>query len=493
MRITFIYPDFESLGLGYLMSVCRQAGHEVEYIHYRAEDPYFDTKNKRLSFASVARAVADTRPELLAFSCVTDNYRYQLHVAAEAKRLLPEVPTVFGGVHPTAVPERVLRRPEVDAVAIGEAEISLLEFLKRCTGRGGRVSLPARPVKGLVFKKSGKRLGRFEEGPLVMDLDSLPFPFKAPVVAALKDTGTFYSIITSRGCPFKCSYCFNSYCMHGRGGLSLRQRSVDNVIRELVWAKARFPVKYFLFTDDCFTTNTRWLTEFCRRYRQELGLPFWCLTHPLYLNRDKIKLLKRAGCNSITIGVQSLSEEINTRILNRQSDRLKIAEAIKAFKEHGIMVQVDHILGIPDDSLELEEEAVRFYSENKPDILSVFWLTYYPKVAILDIARKKGLLTARDIDRLEEGLKITPGNFHLGGSIRESKKYYGISFLLNYIPLFPRFLIRFLVQTRLYQKLRVRNFYLAVALPRFLTSVKNKRDIIGRSNIIRFMDKWLPF
>jgi radical SAM superfamily enzyme YgiQ (UPF0313 family) len=222
-------------------------------------------------------------------------------------------------------------------------------------------------------------------------------------------------------------------------------------------------------------------------------LPFWCLTHPLYLNRDKIKTLKLAGCNSITIGVQSLSEEINARILNRQSDRNKIAEDIQGFKDHGILVQVDHILGIPDDSLEVEEEAVRFYSENKPDILSVFWLTYYPKVAILDIALDKGPLTAEDINRLEEGLKVTPGNFHLGGSLRDSRDYYAISFLLNYVPLLPRFLIRLLIKTRLYRGLRVRNFYLAVALPRVLISLKNKRDIIGRNNLVRFINKWLPF
>ena len=493
MRITFVYPDFESLGVGYLMSVCRKAGHDVEYVHYHAEDPYFDTKNRHLSFAAVAQAVTSTKPQVVAFSCVTDNYRYQLQLAARIKGLLPEARTIFGGVHPTAVPQRVLRRPEVDAVAIGEAEISLLGFLKKCSVQAGRLRLPSKPVKGIVFKRSGKTVGRFEEGPMVEDLDSLPFPYKDPLVAVFGEAGVFYSIITSRGCPFKCSYCFNSYCMHGRGGLSLRQRSVDNVIKELLWARSRFAVKYFLFTDDCFTTNTRWLAEFCRRYRQELGLPFWCLTHPLYLNRDKIKMLKLAGCNSITIGVQSLSQEINTGILHRQSDRKKIAEDIRMLKESGILVQVDHILGIPDDSLELEEEAVRFYSQNKPDILSVFWLTYYPKVAIIDIARDRGLLTDADIERLEEGFKINPGNFHLGGSVRESREYYGISLLLNYVPLLPGFLIRFLVRTRLYRRLGIKNFYLAVALPRFLIGVKNKRDIVGRSNIIRFLHKWLPF
>jgi anaerobic magnesium-protoporphyrin IX monomethyl ester cyclase len=493
LRITFVYPDFESLGLGYLMSVCRTAGHEVEFIPYSAEDPYFDTKNKHLSFSAVAQAIIDTRPQVVAFSSVTDNYRYQLQVASRVKDLLPGAMKVFGGVHPTAVPERVIRRPEVDAVAIGEAEISFPAFLRACSVSAGRVRPPSRAVRGFVFKKGRTLVGRFEEGPIVSDLDSLPFPSKDAVVAAMKDTGSFYSIMTSRGCPFKCSYCFNSYCMHGRGGRSLRQRSVDNVLKELAWAQSRFDVKYVMFIDDCFTTNTRWLTEFCPRYRSEVGLPFWCLTHPLYLNGEKIKTLKLAGCNSITIGVQSLSEEINARILNRQSDRKKIAEDIRGFKDHGILVQVDHILGIPEDSLDVEEEAVRFYSEHKPDILSVFWLTYYPKVAILDTALDKGILTARDIDRLEEGLKVTPGNFHLGGSLRDSRKYYAISFLLNYVPLLPRFLIRLLVKTRLYRGLVIRNFYLAVALPRVLISLKNKRDIIGRSNLVRFINKWLPF
>ena len=239
--------------------------------------------------------------------------------------------------------------------------------------------------------------------------------------------------------------------------------------------------------------NASWLADFCERYKKEVGLPFWCLTHPLYLNWEKIKLLKRAGCNSITIGVQSLSQEINQRILQRQSDRLKIAEDIKAFKRCGILVQVDHILGIPEDSLPLEEEAILYYAENKPDILSVFWLTYYPKVAMLDIAKERGILTDGDIERLEEGFKITPGNFHLGGSVRDSKDYYSVSLLLNYVPLLPKFLIRFLVKSHLYRMFRVKNFYLAVALPRFLISLINKRDIIGRSNIVRFINTVFHF
>jgi anaerobic magnesium-protoporphyrin IX monomethyl ester cyclase len=493
LQVTFAYPDFESLGLGYLMSACQRAGHSVGFVPYAAEDPYFDTHNRGLSYTAVARAVVATEPQVAAFSCVTDNYRHQLQVAAEVKRLRPGTVTVFGGVHPTSVSERVIARPEVDAVAIGEAELSFPDFLGRCTLRGDRVGLPARAVPGFMFKKSGRVVGRCQEGPLVKDLDSLPFPFKDPFVAAWKDGGTFYMVITSRGCPFKCSYCFNSYCLHGRGGLSLRQRSVDNVIQELVWAKNKYGVKYFLFLDDCFTTNKAWLAEFCRRYPGEVGRPFWCLTHPLYLNRDKVRMLKLAGCNSITIGVQSLSEEINTRILHRQSDRRKIAEDIGLLKEAGIMVQVDHILGIPEDSLALEEEAALFYSRHKPDILSIFWLTYYPKVAIIDIARDKGLLSDRDIERLEEGFKITPGNFHLGGSVKESKDYFGISLLLNYTPLLPGWLIRFLVRSGLYRRLSLRNFYLAVALPRVLISLKNKRDIIGRSNLVRFLNKWLPF
>jgi radical SAM superfamily enzyme YgiQ (UPF0313 family) len=439
----------------------------------------------------VAREIVATEPDVAAFSCVTDNYRHQIQVAAEVKRLRPGILTVFGGVHPTAVPGRVLHRPEVDAVALGEAEISFPQFLAACRRTGSGLGLPTDAVTGFVFRHDGRIVGDFQEGSRVSNLDQLPFPCKAPFVAALPDTGTYYFIMTSRGCPFQCAYCHNSTRHEGSGAKRVWQRSVDNVLAELSWAKDNFPVRYVLFVDDCFTTHGRFLTDFCPRYRQEIGLPFWCLTHPLYLTADKVRLLRDAGCNSITIGVQSLTPEINRDIINRQSDQARIAEQIRLLRQAGILVQVDHILGLPGDTVEREEKSALFYADHRPDILSVFWLTYYPRVAILETAKAHGLITDADIEQLEEGEKIAPGNFHLGGSLRDAAPYYAISFLMNYIPLLPRALTRFLVRTRIYRWFRITNFYLALALPRFFISLVNPRYIVGRSNIRRLVDRIL--
>ncbi len=77
-----------------------------------------------------------------------------------------------------------------------------------------------------------------------------------------------YGIMTSRGCPYNCSYCFNSFMHKSRGNNPVRQRSVDNVISELVLAKARYPLKYITFYDDCFVRDADWTEEFCRRYKK---------------------------------------------------------------------------------------------------------------------------------------------------------------------------------------------------------------------------------
>jgi anaerobic magnesium-protoporphyrin IX monomethyl ester cyclase len=490
-RITFLYPDFESLGVGYLMSVCRHNGYEVDFVYYQVEDPYIYKTKKNINYEKIAIKTAATKPHIVAFSCVTDNYQYQLQCARAIKKIMPDVITIFGGIHPTSVPERVIKNHEVDCVAVGEAEISFLQFLKEGDHRDGKFILPDKSIKGMVFKKEGKLIGKYEEGDLVEDLDSIPFPYKKPFFSALKDSSLFYYISTNRGCPYTCSYCFNSYFLTLRERNILRQRSVENVIEELLWAKSQSPLKYILFLDDCFTTNSKWLAEFCDRYKKVIQLPFWCLAHPLALGRDKIEVLREAGCNSITVGVQSLSQDINKRILNRKSNNNKIARVINDLKDVGIMVQVDHILGIPDDSLQIEEESALFYGENKPNIMSVFWLTYYPKVPIIDTAKEKGILTDEDVEKIEEGEKIAEGNFHLVGSVKDPRAYFAIALILNYLPMLPKFLINFLIKSKIYRILKIKNYYISVALPRFLLSLINKKDIIGRSIILRFFDKIL--
>ncbi|MBU5635193.1 cobalamin-dependent protein [Geomonas sp. Red69] len=487
-RITFVYPDFESLGVEYLMAVCSEAGHEVHLVYYEAEDAYLG-KRKSPAYDEIADRICQTHPAVVAFSCVTDNYQHQLQCSIALKRKSADVCTIFGGIHPTAVPEKTLCNDAIDAVAVGEAEHALLEFLEACASNGG-FSLPDAPVAGFMFKKNGFVIGTPAEGKLA-DLDRLPFPKKEPFLSILKDACHEYRIMTSRGCPYRCSYCFNSQIVDLRGKNSIRRRSVDNVIAELAWAKERFSTGRILFVDDSFTTSKSWLSEFCDRYRREISLPFACIANPHYVDQEIAHMLAAAGCINVQLGVQSLSETLCAQTLERKSSNARIAEAIEHLKRNRIMVQVDHMLGIPGDTVAIQEDNARFYNRYRPDLISIFWLTYYPRTTIVELARKKGAITEKEIESIEEGVRLTTESYLTGGSLKDPAPYYSVAFLLNWMPLLPRWSVTLLLNSRLYRLFKVRSYYLSTALPRVIGSLLNKRDFRGRSHLIRFVQKTL--
>ncbi|MEK7398524.1 MAG: cobalamin-dependent protein, partial [Candidatus Poribacteria bacterium] len=314
-RITFVYPDFESLGVEYLMAACADAGHDVKFVYYEAEDMYLGKARSKPPYEQIADDICHTEPDIVAFSCVTDNYQHQLQCSRALKKQQKHIVTIFGGVHPTAVPEKTLLDGSVDAVAIGEAEHSLVDLLNT-SEVSGTFSLPDDPIRGVIFKKYGATIGVPVEGKLA-DLDSVPFPYKQPFLSVLKDSIHEYRIMTSRGCPYHCSYCFNSYMRRLRGSKAIRRRSVDNVIAELLWAKKEFAVKRIMFVDDSFTTSKTWVIAFCVKYKAEIGLPFACIANPNYIDEETTGVLSSAGCVNVQLGIQSLSESICAQVLDR--------------------------------------------------------------------------------------------------------------------------------------------------------------------------------
>jgi anaerobic magnesium-protoporphyrin IX monomethyl ester cyclase len=487
IKITFVYPDYESLAVEYLMSVCRQDGQEVDLVFYTTGDPYVGLKKREVFFKEVATRIANTKPQVAAFSCVTDNYQDQLGCAKALKEIAPGVLVVFGGVHPTAVPEMVLKEAAVDCIAIGEAERSFSAFLGQC--RFDKVVyLPEQPVAGIVFKVNGMLVGDLKEGELP-DLNALPFPYKKPFHTHFKLFSRAYDIMSSRGCPYSCSYCFNSHMRLLRGKSLLRRRTVDNVIAELLHARNEHNFKYVIFNDDCFTASDAWLEEFCERYRKEVRRPFACLAIPQYLNQKKVDQLRAAGCYHVEIGVQSLDQGLCKSILQRNVDAHKIVECIAMLKKAGILVQVDHMIGYPDDVPKVEEAAALFYNEHRPHVVSVFWLTYYPKTAIIDIARNRGVLHDGDIEKINQGVPISNGAVHTGGSVKDPRPYYGLAMLMHWIPLLPKGFVRFLVRRKLYRKLSFNNTFMAVLVPRFFLAIFHRKNFMDRGVILRMIDK----
>ena len=207
MKIVFIYPTFESLGIEYLSAVLKRAGHEVQLIL----DPcLFNDKsvfNGILSnyfdcFDSNIKRVIKSKPDVLCFSVCTDTYKWAAKYAKQLKKYL-QIPIVFGGVHPSVCPEEVLQNNWVDYVVQGEGEEALLELVNVLAN--GKIPIG---VANVWSKQSGQ-IVRPDIRPLIQDLDKLPFPDKSLYDKVRTDFSNGYRILASRGCLFECSYCYN--------------------------------------------------------------------------------------------------------------------------------------------------------------------------------------------------------------------------------------------------------------------------------------------
>ena len=410
INVTFVYPDHESLGIQILMSLVKQHGHAAQLVLYNTGDNFhsdpiknpgdllsriFEEKTpEEVRHREIAEKIIQTKPDLVAFSCVTDNFEHQLRIARACKQIHPATPTILGGIHVTSLPEHVIQCSEVDVVAIGESDISFIEFLTEGS-RNGSFSLPEKSIKGIVFKKNGQLVGDFFEGDLI-DLDALPFPDKSlwrdhPGLEYMK---TDYKTMSSRGCPYHCSYCCNDMIHALRGKSLIRRRSVANVIEELCYAKNNNrDLCSVHFWDDCFTSDKQWLKNFAVEYKAKIALPFQCLAIPQTCDPETVNILADMGCVGVQLGVQSLSPSLNKNILFRSFDFDKITAGIQAFQNAGIKVFADQILGIPEDTIRDQEKAVLFYNKIRPFRIHALWLTFYPKTKITSLALEKNLLT----------------------------------------------------------------------------------------------------
>ena len=401
MRVLFYSRGFEQVGVEYLSSVLKQAGHEVELLF----DPGFDDNsyvrlpvlrslNRRDRLVSKAKAFA---PDLIGFSCLTNLYPYVSQMAAVLKEATG-ARTVVGGPHPSALPDFVLDNEHVDMVCVGEAEEALLELVTRMES-----GEDYHDTRNFWFKRNGE-IVRNPVRPLHANLDDLPLPDKDLYHRA----GVFrhsLMVITSRGCPFNCNYCTHSFqrALYREHGYPIRRQSVDKVIGELRQYKEKYDARYFFFEDDDFASNLRWLTEFSERYRREIGVPFYCLTNPAQTTENKLRLLKDAGCHELFMGIDSGSERIRRDRLNRKFTNEELIADARRIRDAGILLRCTAMFAIPDETAEDMMETVDLVTRIRPDLISTYTFYPYPKTRLFDYALEKGYIDEETKQEIYEG------------------------------------------------------------------------------------------
>ncbi len=399
MRLVLVNPNFHGrvrriaqtsvgppLGLSYLASAVRDAGHDVSIVDANARG------------LSTERTVADALaagPDLVGVTATTPTVKLAAAIAAGVKAAHPDTWTIIGGPHTTALPARSLEEfPEVDMVARGESEETLPPLLEILSGG----DLDARrEVKGYAYRDQDGSVIDTGIAPMLADLDSITPPARDLLPMEryrCPDSETFTTLLAMRGCPAKCTYCAVPE-MFGRG---MRYRDAAAVADEMDEVHRLYGVDFFSFLDDTFTTRKKWVRAFCDELQKRdlhRRVRWICLTRPDFVNESLLKHMREAGCARVELGIESGSEH-GRKFLRKGVSGEAIVKGFDAARAAGLSTMGFCILNIPGESEEDIESTLALARRCDPDFLQVSFLTPYPGTWLWDEAREKGWVGTED-------------------------------------------------------------------------------------------------
>jgi radical SAM superfamily enzyme YgiQ (UPF0313 family) len=336
----------------------------------------------------------DYRADLVGFSLTSSSISDAEELTALIRDKL-SIPVIWGGPGPTLEPEQYVHHPGL--LCVGEGEDALLEVAQAIEDG----SYDFANIKNIWAVENGTVV-RNDPRPLITDLDQLAFPTIDPkdnyfindnrLISNLypPNLRNVYPIMASRGCPFACKYCINHvYRRMFEGYARVRSRSVSHVIEELLVATRKYDLKRIMFYDDVFAINKEWADEFAHQYKSAIGLPFWCYTDPRATRKENLAVLKDAGLDSVTMGIQSGSQRILDEVYDRHTPRDQILRAAHVIQDLGLGCACDLMTFVAgeteDDCRETFELLVDLPKEMF--MLGFGKLTYYPGY---DITSSKG-------------------------------------------------------------------------------------------------------
>lgn len=370
------------LGPLYMATILREKGLEVSVL---------DQPAKGFSIEDTVRWVERESPDILGFSGYSMSGRTAARTSIEVRKRIPDLPMVFGSLYATFNAERVLRKyPSVDIVARGEGEetvVDLVDALKK----GGSL----KDVQGITFRK-GDAIVSTPDRPLIEDLDALPFPdrglldeeYHSEIGGANIAVKKFTSLVSSRGCVYRCRFCSCRLLCRGRW----RARSVDNTLEELHYLASE-GYEQFIFVDDCFTLDPKRAIEICRRMREErLDFEWICEGRVDSCSYEMLREISRAGCKIIYFGIESA----NQRILDYYEKTITPEQSVRAVetaRKAGMdLVMGTFIVGAPDETRQEIQNTLDFARKLQIDLPQFNVLGVHPGTEIWDEMKAKGYL-----------------------------------------------------------------------------------------------------
>lgn len=328
------------------------------------------------------------RPALLGISCTTASFHDAVRMTTLARAELPDLRVAFGGAHVSALQEQVLEFSElIDYAVIGEGEQTMLELAQLA-------GTDASTVAGIVWRSADGRLINNGYRSDVLVLDDLPFPayeklagypdaYKLPIFNY--PTAPNSSCISSRGCPYSCSYCDRSVFRR-----TFRYNSADYLYRHLLYLKERFGIRHINFYDDQFTFHRGRVEEFCQLLIDKpLGMTFNCAVRAEHVDRELLQLMKAAGCWMVSLGIESGDEELLAQ--HRQNANLDLlADTIRTINSCGIRTKGLLMMGLPGESEESIQRSMDYVYSLPLDDFNLAKFTPFPGSPIYEKIHQLG-------------------------------------------------------------------------------------------------------
>jgi len=390
--------------LAYCAGVLEKAGHEVALT---------DAPARGIALDEVLGEAKKIGPGLIVMDTSTPSIENDIWVAERLKKILPTSFIVMVGTHASAVPQETLSKSSsIGAIARREYENTVLE-LASLLDRGG-VFLPEgeklRDIAGLSFR-SGNEIVHNPDRPYMEDLDHLPWV--SGVYRKHLSIGDYFNqnalypmvtLITSRGCPFRCSFCLYPQVLTGR---RYRLRSIDDVVDEIEYVEREFPeARSIFFEDDTLTVNKKRCIDFADAIiKRGVKIP-WIANSRVDLDLETMLKMREAGCRELCVGFESGDQDALNSI-KKGTEIGRMFGFVKDARAANILIHGCFMLGFPGDTKKSCQRTIDLALKLNPDTVQFYPVMVYPGTEAYEEYVKRGWLTTRDYTQW-----ITPEGLH---------------------------------------------------------------------------------
>ena len=388
MRVLLIYPNTIespkeiSAGIASISAILKQDHHQVTLL-----DLTFGNRKDDEIMAIVNK----TSPDLVCISIATNEFKLSIHIVDMIKARFPTAKILAGGYHPTTAPEESLAVKNIDMICVGEGDIPIREVATMIEKNEWRTTINniwCKDENGKIISNPQRQLP---------NLDELPIPDYSvfDMQKYINWKGGTVTVISTRGCPFPCTYCINRKQkeIYKGSGQFVRYKSVDKFLEELKMLTTNYNVKEILFNDDTFTLDPRRVDEFCEKYPKVVGkVPFTINGRINTVNRETLFKLGRAGCSRINYGVECGNEYLRNVLLERNMSDQDIINTFQWTREAGIEGYAFNMIGIPYETKENIEETIELNRKANPHYAGCSIFTALPGTPLYDLCKKEGWL-----------------------------------------------------------------------------------------------------